>query len=70
MQKILIRSGKEYGYEELTRLAAEATPFESLIYPDDDGFIVPLDMPKAIAAFCNKTGQKIPTSPGALCAAH
>jgi rhamnulokinase len=61
-----IRSGKEYGYEELTRLAAEAAPFESLIHPDDDSFIVPLDMPKAIAAFCNKTGQKSPSSPGAF----
>lgn len=59
------RAGTDYSYEDLTRQAADATPFTSLIQPDDDSFILPADMPQAIAAFCARTGQIAPASPGA-----
>lgn len=59
------RQGTDYSYEELTRLASEATPFASLIQPDDESFLLPSDMTTAIVNFCNKTGQKAPSSPGA-----
>jgi len=54
------------GYDELTRAAAEAPPFAALIDPDDPLFLNPPDMPEAIAAYCLRTGQKIPDKKGTL----
>jgi len=53
-------STRTMGYEELTRLAGEAAPFQALIDPDDPAFLNPLDMPEAIRAYCRKTGQQPP----------
>jgi rhamnulokinase len=60
------RAGTTYSYEDLVRLASEATPFAALIHPDDEGFILPASMPDAIAAYSRKTGQKPPEGPGAI----
>ena len=57
-------AGKEYGYDELTRLAEQADPFVSLIDPGDGRFIQPDDMPDKIAAYCRETDQPEPQSPG------
>jgi rhamnulokinase len=51
---------KELSYDELTKLAASARPFVAIIDPDYQGFLNPPDMPEAIRAYCQKTGQKIP----------
>lgn len=61
-----IRAGRDFSYDELSRLAAQAPPLVSLIDPDDATFIAPADMPAAIAAFCHRTNQPVPDSPGAL----
>jgi rhamnulokinase len=53
-------------FEELTCAAAEAPPFAALIDPDDPGFLNPPDMPEAIAAYCRRTGQKMPGTRAAL----
>jgi rhamnulokinase len=53
-------------YAELTGAAAEASPFQALIDPDDPGFLNPPDMPEAIRAFCRRTGQTAPTSEAGL----
>jgi rhamnulokinase len=58
------RAGKTYAYDELARLAAEAPPFVSLVNPDDDSFIIPQNMPQALADYCKKTGQPAPAEPG------
>lgn len=60
------RQGKMYGYDELTRLAEAAQPFVSIVDPDDGGFILPPNMPAALADFCRKTGQPAPSEPGAV----
>ncbi|MEJ5366855.1 MAG: rhamnulokinase family protein [Bryobacteraceae bacterium] len=52
--------GKEYSYAELTEMAAGAPPFVAVIDPDQ--FIEPGEMPRRIAEFCRKTGQKEPES--------
>jgi rhamnulokinase len=57
-----ILEGKEYGYPELARMAAEARPFSAII--DPDAFLLPGDMPGQIAAYCRKTGQKPPADAG------
>ncbi|MCC3652678.1 rhamnulokinase [Streptomyces sp. S07_1.15] len=46
--------------------AARARPFAAVIDPDAPGFLPPGDMPARIAAFCERTGQAPPESPGSL----
>ena len=58
------RAGQGYDYPLLTRLAAEAPPFLSLINPADPRFVAPGDMPAKIAAFCQETEQPAPATPG------
>ncbi|MFO0867254.1 MAG: FGGY-family carbohydrate kinase, partial [Gemmataceae bacterium] len=57
--------GVAYTYEHLMKLAEDATPFASLVDPDNASFILPPDMPRAFAEFCRQTGQPEPTTPGA-----
>ena len=59
-------SGRKLDYAQLGRLAARAKPFQSLVDPDEPGFLNPTDMPSAIQNFCRKTRQLIPTTPGEL----
>jgi rhamnulokinase len=58
------RAGKEYGYGELTELAASADPFVAVLDPDDPSFLAPGDMPTRIADYCKKTGQTVPADVG------
>ncbi|MEX0717858.1 MAG: rhamnulokinase family protein [Planctomycetaceae bacterium] len=58
------RNGNDFDYAELARLAERAAPFHSLIDPDDGRFLNPDDMPRAIASFCEETGQPSPANPG------
>ena len=52
--------GKDIDYPQLTRLAAEAAPFRSLVDPDKATFLGPPDMTEAIAEECRRTGQPVP----------
>lgn len=56
--------GKDLDYTELTRLAAEAAPFRSLVDPDNATFLGPADMTVAIADECRRTGQPVPETEG------
>jgi rhamnulokinase len=58
--------GKDVGYDELTRLAADAKPFAALIDPDDPSFLNPPDMPEAIRSCCRRTGQRPPADGGPM----
>jgi rhamnulokinase len=58
------REGKDFTYEQLMSLAETATPFRSLVNPDDPAFLHPENMPQAIAEFCRRTGQPVPQSEG------
>jgi rhamnulokinase len=60
------RAGQSYSYDELTRLAAAAPPFASLVDPDHRSFWLPPNMPAALADFCVRTGQPAPLEPGAV----
>jgi rhamnulokinase len=60
------RAGQSYSYEELMKLAAAAPELGSIVNPDHDSFILPADMPAALADFCTKTGQPPPLEPGAV----
>jgi rhamnulokinase len=60
------RAGRSYSYEELTRLAAAAPPFASLVNPDDASFILPPSMPEALCESCRRSNQPLPQDPGAF----
>jgi len=60
------RAGHAYNYDELTRLAEAATPFASVVDPDDATFVLPPSMPAALADFCRRTEQPAPQEPGAV----
>ena len=60
------REGNELGYDQLTRMAAEADAFRAVIDPDDPSFLVPDDMPKAIQSYCHRTGQAVPETKGEI----
>lgn len=57
-------NGNEYSYEQLAQMASEAPAFRSLVNPNDDRFLNPPDMPKAIEEFCRETGQPVPENAG------
>jgi rhamnulokinase len=60
------RSGKALSYAELARLAADSTPFASLVDPDAAPFLAPADMPTAIRQWCESHGQRPPENAGQL----
>ena len=60
-----LREGKEYSYAELTQLASDAVPFQSIVEPDDASFAAPDDMPRALSEFCARSGQSAPADAGA-----
>ena len=60
------REGHEYSYGELEQLAAAAPAQRSFIRPDDPAFLPSGDMPLRIRAACERTGQPVPESVGAV----
>ena len=54
--------GREYTYDELTRLAADSGPAISLI--DVDAFLHPGQMPRQITAWCRANDRRPPESVG------
>jgi rhamnulokinase len=60
------REGRSFSYEELARMAQAAPSGVSLVDPDASTFILPPNMPTALADFCRRTGQPVPTEPGAV----
>ena len=60
------RGGSDLSYDDLTRMASEASAFGPVVEPDDDSFIGMGDMPGRIVKFCSKTGQKPPEGVGGI----
>jgi rhamnulokinase len=60
------REGREYGYQELVRLAATAPAGVSMVNTDQTDFVAPGDMPGRIRAYCARTGQPVPADDGAV----
>lgn len=61
-QRIWASQGISYTWEKIADLAKEASPFGSLIDPDHQDFLNPVNMPKVIQAFCARTDQQTPES--------
>jgi rhamnulokinase len=60
------QEGREYGYDELVRLATLAPGGVSIVNIDHPDFVAPGDMPARIRAYCARTGQPVPEDDGAL----
>lgn len=58
------REGRAYTWEALLAEAARATPFRSIINSDAPDFNTPAAMVDAIRAFCRRTHQPEPQTPG------
>jgi rhamnulokinase len=58
------RGGVTYDYAALMKMAEAATPFASIVNPDDPSFVLPTSMPLALADYCRRTGQSVPAEPG------
>jgi rhamnulokinase len=65
-RRIWAQQGKKLEFEDLRKEAMASRPFAALINPDDPVFSTPGDMPARIAAFCRRTGQQAPATPGAI----
>ena len=57
-------AGQEYSYADLTRLAAEAPSFRSLVDPNSAVFLSPGEMPGRIRGYCKERGQPVPETVG------
>lgn len=56
--------GLEYSLEELETMARGEETFASFIDPDSADFAAAEDMPSAVAEYCRRTGQPVPTREG------
>ena len=57
--------GREYSYEELMRLAADAGAAKAVL--DPDAFLHPGQMPLKIAAWCRSNSVPVPETVGEIC---
>jgi len=57
---------RNWDWEHLNALAANAAPLVSFINPDEREFLSPTDMPEAIRQYCARTGQTVPQTEGAI----
>lgn len=57
-------AGRQFGYDQLTEMAADAEPLRALIHPNDPRFLRPDGMPEKVRGFCIETGQPAPETPG------
>ncbi|MFM9010843.1 MAG: rhamnulokinase family protein [Planctomycetota bacterium] len=60
------RSGQGWSWDQLTALAAEASPLVTLVDPNDPSLVAPADMPEAIRALAKRAGEPVPDSTGAI----
>ena len=60
------RKGEELTYDEITRMATDAKPFQFIIDPDFNGFMHPEDMPEKIREYCRNSGQLVPQDKGEI----
>jgi len=60
------RQGQSYSYGQLVELARVEPPLRALININDSAFLPPGDHPQLVQAFCARTGQPVPQTPGAI----
>lgn len=66
LRREMAENGQLPGFGELSRLAREAADFPGRVDVDDPVFMAPESMSAAVRAYCERTGQPVPQSPGEL----
>lgn len=56
-------AGGDLSYDELTRMAGDAPPFQAVLDPDWPDFLSPPSMTEAIRRYCLETSQEHPLTP-------
>lgn len=56
------KAGRTYSYPEIVQMAEETLPFQCFVNPDDPRFANPGSMTKAIASYCEESGQPVPVT--------
>lgn len=64
-RKAWASQGQAFSYAELMDAASHEPGFRHLVDPNDESFLHPESMPRAIEQFCDKTKQPRPGNPGA-----
>jgi rhamnulokinase len=65
-RRVWNQAGRNWGWEDLNKLAAAARPLVSFINPDASDFLAPENMPETIRRFCARAGQPVPADEGAI----
>ncbi len=65
-QRFWARQGQDYSWEDLVFLAEQSEPFAAFVDPNAAEFFLPSDMPQALRAYCLRTGQAVPQTPGQI----
>ncbi|MCX7886471.1 MAG: rhamnulokinase [Verrucomicrobiae bacterium] len=60
------KEGTDYSYDDITRIAAEASPLKCLINPNAARFLKPEQMPAKVVAYCRETSQPEPATHGEI----
>lgn len=60
------REGNSFDYTQLTHLATQAEPFQSLVDPNDPVFLSPDDMAASIRQWCERNAQVVPQTEGEI----
>lgn len=60
------KAGRDYSYVDICAMAERAVPFLCWVDPENESLFAPDDMPAAIQAFCQRTGQPVPESEGQI----
>jgi rhamnulokinase len=65
-RRIWAGQGREYSYDELTRIASKSRRFIAFIDPDDERFMAPANMVEEIVSYLEETSQEKPRDEGEL----
>ncbi len=60
------KSGKDFSFADLEKLALESEPFKCFINPDAPEFVPHGNIPGRVRDFCRKTGQYVPETEGEI----
>ncbi|AKJ64743.1 rhamnulokinase [Kiritimatiella glycovorans] len=64
IRRVWAEAGTKYSWDEIGEMAAKAPAFEIVYDPSHPDFLPPGDMPARIDAYCERTGQTPPSTPG------
>ena len=68
IQSVRHEWGNRYSFAEICAMAEKENAFPSRVDANDDTFLAPESMIRAVQDFCARTGQRVPETPGQIAA--